>query len=112
MSDNHDHPHDPHEGMPVVDPPGDSDLVFPDTVYPGLLPVQWRVAQVTLGEDGPDPLLAVMLELRTPAGIHITFWPEGTALDLAQRLFEEAEPTSRGEVRQQPVDGPVPDADS
>lgn len=80
-------------------------------VMPGLLPVEYRVMQVILGEDGDDPLMAVMLELRTPAGIHMTFWPADTAIGLAQMLFEQGEPTSRGEVAPPPPGADVRDAD-
>lgn len=66
-------------------------------VFPGLVPVQWFARQVVLGGDGDD-LLAVMVELRTPTGIHITFWPEDTAVGFAARLLELAQATAEGVV--------------
>ena len=63
----------------------------PDVVYPGLVPTQWKVENVVLGEGGPDPLPAVMLVIRTPVGDHVTFWPDDTAIGLALQLQEAGE---------------------
>lgn len=60
-------------------------------VVPGLVPTQWKVENVVLGEGSDDPLPAVMLIIRTPSGDHITFWPEDTAIGLAVQLHEAAE---------------------
>lgn len=67
------------------------------SVLPGLVPTQWNAVQATLTGDGPD-LLCVMLEVRTPTGVHITFWPEDTALTLGQRLLELGQATAQGAV--------------
>ena len=64
-------------------------------VFPALVPVQWDTRQVYL-EDGA---LAVMLKLRTSTGIHITFWPEDTAIPLGRRLLELGVSTAEGRVR-------------
>ena len=73
-------------------------------VFPGLVSVQWRTEQVTLlNPEGEDPMLCVMLELRTPTGMHITFWPEDTAVVIGERLLELGRATGLG----QNVGGPV-----
>ena len=66
-------------------------------VFPALVPAQWRVGQVVLtNSEGEDPVLCVVMEVRTPTGIHVTFWPDDSAVRLGEELIKFGGPTAEG----------------
>lgn len=75
-----------------------------DTIQPGIVPTAWYVQQATLG----DGTICTVLNLVTPTGMHITFWPGDGAAVLGKELQRAGRATAAGFLLpSQRTDGPT-----
>lgn len=63
-------------------------------IPPNIVPTSYVFKQV----QGNDGSIAMVLELHTPSGIHITFWPEGSGETFAAEMLRVARATKAGMV--------------
>lgn len=61
-------------------------------VPPGLVPTQYVIEQVGLANG----MIATILSLYTPTGVHITFWPEDSAVGFGKEMLATGQATKSG----------------
>lgn len=72
------------------DKPG---VTYKALVQPQIVPAGYRFMQVPSNEGGH---VATILELHTPTGVHVTFWPDESGLAFAGEFLKVARATAAG----------------